>query len=207
MIPPTSRSGFSLIEALVVLAIGGMALSIIFSIGIKAGDTGFGLGRRAIAAADSDLSYSDVRTLIRSLALRPAGNFNRTLDKPLIGSPERMVSDVVMERGTQCAPQGWAGRMTLEIIPRGANERVLICEAGGRRTTLMVLPTQTATLSYSTDGVTWSPVISTEPPLDHDPSSLRAIQVWVRLGLAPLPDIVEMASSGDPQSWGRNDDA
>ena len=33
------RAGFSLIEALVVLAIGGMALAVIFSIGIKAGDT------------------------------------------------------------------------------------------------------------------------------------------------------------------------
>lgn len=199
------QSGFSLIEALVVLAISGMALSIIFSIGVKAGDTGFGLGRRAISAADSDLSYSDVRTLIRSFELRPAASFKRTIDSPLVGSPARLVGDVVMERGTKCAPQGWAGSMILEIIPQGENGTALICEVAGRRMTLMDLPSSSATLSYSTDGENWSPGISTEPPLDQDPSDLRAIRIWIRLNLAPRPDIVEMASSGDPQSWARDD--
>ena len=67
------RSGFSLIEALVVLAIGGMALAIIFSIGIKAGDTGFSLGRRAMSAADLDVSVSDVRVLIAPFPAHPSG--------------------------------------------------------------------------------------------------------------------------------------
>lgn len=121
-----ARSGFSLIEALVVLAIGGMALAIIFSIGVKAGDTGFGLGRRAMSAADSDVAASDLRTLIRSLALRPPDTFLGGLDQPVVGDPIRLEGDVVIERATQCAPQGWAGRLVLAVERRGTGHALLI---------------------------------------------------------------------------------
>ena len=41
--------GFSLMEAMVVLIIGGMALMLVFAIGGRAAEIGFGLGRRALA--------------------------------------------------------------------------------------------------------------------------------------------------------------
>lgn len=133
------RAGFSLIEALVVLAIGGMALAVIFSIGIRAGDTGFSLGRRAMSVADADVAISDLRAIIRSISVRPPISILEGVDQPIVASPERLEADVVMERATGCAPQGWAGRLTLSIEPQ-AGERVLMCQAGPRKTPIMTLP-------------------------------------------------------------------
>ena len=50
-ISPHRSAGFSLIEALIVLLVAGMALMLVFSIGGESARTGFRLGRRALAAA------------------------------------------------------------------------------------------------------------------------------------------------------------
>lgn len=200
----SARSGFSLIEALVVLAVGGMALAIIFSIGVKAGDTGFSLGRRALTAADSDVAASDLRTLIRSVALRPSRTFIVGVDQPVVGAADRLEADVVMERATQCAPQGWAGRMILSIELRGA-EQVLYCEAGGPRAVLAtVRPGQPAALSYSTDGLSWSPVFSNAPSA-NTAGAFQSERLFVRFSAPPTIDILESVSSSRPQLWIRPD--
>lgn len=200
-----ARPGFSLIEALVVLAIGGMALAIIFSIGVKAGDTGFSLGRRAMSAADIDVSVSDVRVLIRSIAFRPPETFNEVVDRPLVGGPDRLEADVVMERATQCAPQGWAGRMVL-AVQRRAGQGVLTCEAGSGTATLITTSDPTARLSYSTDGVTWSQVYeSGERAAANDDGQMRSIRLFVRFQGGAV-DVLEVAGSGRPESWIRFDD-
>lgn len=205
--PVLFRSGFSLIEALVVLAIGGMALAIIFSIGVKAGDTGFGLGRRALTAADSDIATSDLRTIIRSLAVRPPETFTRDVDKPIKGEAMRLEADAVMERATLCAPLGWAGRLVLSIEPRGP-EQVLVCRAGSRSAVLMSLGKgQKAAFSYSLDGEIWNPSYTNEPSGPPDYERLRSQTVWVRLSSAPAMDVVEMATSSQPQRWVRTDDS
>lgn len=204
MLPKAFRSGFSLIEALVVLAIGGMALAIIFSIGVKAGDTGFGLGRRALAAADADVAASDVRAIIRSFALRPSSTFLAGIDRPVSGDASRLEGDVVMERATQCAPQGWAGRLVLEIANSGP-DRVLSCSAGGKTAVLIRLGQTAARFSYSEDGQAWNSVYSNLPPNLRDPGELRSRTLWVRFDAAPLTDVVEMASSGRPELWVRPD--
>lgn len=198
------RSGFSLIEALVVLAIGGMALAIIFSIGIKAGDTGFGLGRRAMAASESDVAASDLRTTIRSVALRPGSTAIGGIDQFSTGDARKFETDVVMERATQCAPEGWAGRLTLAIEPKGGGS-VLVCTAGGRTTTLIDSPTRAATFSYSTDGATWRPTYSNQPLPQQALQELHSASVWIRFVAPPAIDIVEYASSGRPEAWGRPD--
>lgn len=199
------RSGFSLIEALVVLAIGGMALAIIFSIGIKAGDTGFSLGRRAMSASDLDVSVSDIRVLIRSIALRPAETFNAQVDRAISGAPERLEADVVMERATQCAPQGWAGRMVLTVT-RDAGQGVLTCEAGSGPVTLITTSDPAARLSYSVDGMAWSAVYA---PAERVPAindgQMRATRLFVRFQGGAV-DILDSAGSGRPESWIRFDD-
>ncbi len=197
------RSGFSLIEALVVLAIGGMALAIIFSIGVKAGDTGFGLGRRAMSAADADVAASDLRTILHSLALRPPNTYLVDVDQPVVGDPARLEGDVVMERATQCAPQGWAGRLVLAIEPRGAG-KVLTCRAGATTTVLIEAPIGAA-FSYSADGQAWAPTYTNQPPAQPRFGELRSEAVWIRFAAAPVADIVEMASSGRPEAWVRPD--
>ncbi len=199
-----SRHGFSLIEALVVLAIGGMALAIIFNIGVKAGDTGFGLGRRAMTAADADVATSDLRSVIRSLALRPQATFLEGVDRPVSGDGVRLEADVIMERATQCAPQGWAGRIVLAIEPRGSGQ-VLTCSAAGTTAVLIDIARTPAAFSYSTDGETWASTYSNRPSGSQEFEELRAEAVWVRFSAAPVADIVELAASGRPGLWLRPD--
>lgn len=205
MVARTPRSGFSLIEALVVLAIGGMALAIIFSIGVKAGDTGFSLGRRAMSAADADIAASDLRTIIRSLGLRPAAAFSVDTDRPTTGEALRLESDVVMERATQCAPQGWAGRMILIVEPSGP-ELVLFCVVAGRKTPLITMRGGDPAFTYSTDGVTWSSAFSNAPPARRSFQTVQAVRLYVRFAGAPAIDVIEMATSGRPDVWLRRDD-
>ncbi len=200
----TSQSGFSLIEALVVLAIGGMALAIIFTIGVKAGDTGFGLGRRAMAAADSDVATSDLRSIIRSVAVRPSETFLPEIDQPVIGTASRLEADVVMERATQCAPQGWAGRLVLAIETRGG-EQVLTCSADGRATDLIRFAAAPAVFSYSTDGRTWASTYTDLAPGPRSFGALKSQAVWIRFAAASAVDVVEMAASGRPEAWIRRD--
>lgn len=198
------RSGFSLVEALVVLAIGGMALAIIFTIGTKAGDTGFNLGRRAMDASESDISTSDVRALIRSIALRPPATFRAEGDVPMLGSPERFEAEVVMERANQCGPSGWTGRLVLAIAVDGRLSR-LTCEAGDRRHVLIEMDSGPAAFSYSRDGRSWGPTYTNAPADGQRATELISETVWIRFASSGSDDIVESASSGSPEAWLRFD--
>jgi prepilin-type N-terminal cleavage/methylation domain-containing protein len=197
------RAGFSLIEALVVLAIGGMALAVIFSIGIKAGDTGFSLGRRAMSVADLDISVNDVRVVIRSTVLTPARAFKVGVDSPMIGTPETLEMDVVMERANQCAPQGWAGRLKLRIesAPEG---RALFCILGTRRIKLLSANTKSR-FSYSTDRMNWTSDYTSSPSVNQGLEEIKSASVWVRFNGSSV-DIVELATSGRPEAWIRTDE-
>ena len=199
------RSGFSLIEALVVLAIGGMALAVIFSIGMKAGDTGFALGRRAMSAADADMAISDLRSIIRSLTVRPPAAVLDGVDLPITGAPERLEGEAVMERATGCAPQGWAGRLVLTIEAQG-DRRVVMCEAAGRKTPLLPLPPGAqAALSYSQDGQTWTSSFASPRKQALGEEGMRSVRLFIRLNGGPDMDVVETASSGNPSRWVRFD--
>jgi prepilin-type N-terminal cleavage/methylation domain-containing protein len=198
-----SRSGFSLIEALVVLAIGGMALAVIFSIGIKAGDSGFSLGRRAMSVADADVAISDLRSIIRSISLRPPAAIVEGVDLPIVAGPDRLEADAVMERATGCAPEGWAGRLTLTLETQGA-DRVVMCQAGPRKTPIMVLPRgAAAAFSYSPDGATWTPSFETPRGAPLNMENFRSQSLWVRLNGGPRMDIVDLIYSGQPALWMR----
>lgn len=199
-----ARAGFSLIEALVVLAIGGMALAIVFGIGIRAGDAGFGLGRRAMEASDADVAVSDLRAILRSVALRPPQSFYAESDRPMVGEAARLEADVVMERATVCAPQGYAGRLTLALEGLGGDQR-LVCEIGGRSVEIARLGGAGA-WSYSTDGSVWGPTYTNAPErgVFGDPAH-SATTVLVRLA-APRLEVVERLSSGRPELWNRPQD-
>lgn len=199
-----SRSGFSLIEALVVLAIGGMALAIIFSIGVRAGDSGFRLGRRAMAVADTDIAISDTRTLIRSIVVRPPETINDQVDIPIEGRADRLEADIVAERANQCTPLGWSGRLSLSIETAGA-ERRLVCEAGGRRAVLLTTTDRDSALSYSTNGTDWIESYRSPPRQEVRDGGIKSTGLFVRFRGGVI-DLVEHAESGRPQSWIRFDD-
>jgi prepilin-type N-terminal cleavage/methylation domain-containing protein len=198
------RSGFSLIEALVVLAIGGMALAIIFSIGTKAGEAGFKLGRGAMAAADRDVAFTDLRTILSSLVLRPPATFLAEFDQPITGDETRLTADVVMRRATICGPQGWAGRLTL-IVDSFEGGQSLSCAAGQARTTVLVMPRGSGRFRYSEDGVVWRSSYSNDPARFDAPNDVTRLQLFVRFeATADDIDIVEGVSSGPFERWIRN---
>jgi prepilin-type N-terminal cleavage/methylation domain-containing protein len=199
-----NRSGFSLIEALVVLAIGGMALAVIFSIGVKAGDTGFRLGRRAMAVADVDIASSDTRSLIRSIAVRPPETFNPAIDRPIDGTPERLEADIVAERATQCAPLGWSGRLVLSVETVGT-ERRLVCQAGEQRAVLLTTTDRAAALFYSVDGIEWTDAYRSATERLVGEGNMRSVRLYVRFRGGAI-DVMDGAGSGRPESWIRFDD-
>jgi type II secretory pathway pseudopilin PulG len=198
------REGFSIVEALVVLAISGMALAIIFTIGVRAGDAGFALGRRAISAADLDLAVSDLRTLLRSYEVRPADTFVDGVDDPLIGTIDRLEGPAVMNRATQCAPEGWSGNLILTVEGQG-RDRTLTCQAGDRRAVLFELAATEGVFSYSTDARTWSPSYENRRAERPSETGARSQAVYIRFEARPLTDVVERAESGQPSRWFRND--
>lgn len=199
------RSGFSLIEALVVLAIGGMTLAIIFSIGIRAGDTGFTLGRRALTVADSDVAVSDARSVIRSFVLRPTTTFRDGVDSPVVGGPETLRGEVVMERATQCGPQGWAGPMTLSIT-QGEGVYTLVCSANGQDRTLMTMRGEAPKFEYSLNRTLWTPSYTNAPErVGGARGDLAPLTVYVRMR-SEAGDVLESMTSGRPELWVRLDE-
>ncbi|WP_426039845.1 type II secretion system protein [Brevundimonas sp. DC300-4] len=199
------RLGFSLIEALVVLAISGMALAVIFTIGTKAGDTGFGLGRRAMAASDNDIAISDLRSIIRSVALQPPSTFQMQGGTPVSGRGDRLEAQVVMERANQCGPLGWAGPIVLSVV-LDRDRSQLLCEAGGRVSVLLDLGGSAGSFSYSRDGRRWTRAYTNLPQDAAQATDLRSETVWIRFASSSVGDVVEVASSGPPEAWVRLND-
>ena len=196
------RTGFSLIEALVVLAIGSMALALVFSIGRSASDNGFRLGRNALNAADNEIAVADARTVIGSLLIRPVATIRDAQREAVTGSSTSIEGEAVMRRATACAPRGWQGRLRLSIEPV-AGRPALICHAGGRSTRLMLLGPGAA-FSYSTDGEVWSPAWTNAPEPGSGPVAVTvpvSAFVYLRLSNPGGPDIMDTAASGFPASW------
>jgi len=196
------RTGFSLIEALVVLAIGSMALALIFSIGRSASDNGFRLGRNALTAADNEIAVADARTAIGSLLIRPVAVIDDPEREAVTGSATSLEGEAVMRRATACGPRGWQGRLRLSIEPVGGRP-ALFCHAGQKSVRLMLLGPGAA-FSYSTDGVAWSPDWTNAPQPQSGlvtAPALESATVYLRLSNPGGPDILETASTGFPSSW------
>lgn len=191
-----------MIEALVVLAIGGMALAVVFSIGRSASDNGFRLGRGALTAADNEISVADARVAIGSLLVRPLREVRDPARDAITGTGTAVEGAAVMRRATACAPRGWQGQLKLSIEPV-AGRPTLMCRAGTRSVRLMLLG-QGAAFSYSTDGAVWTPAWSNAPGPGNSGTTvvpLESASIYLRLSNPGGPEIVERLSSGFPSSW------
>jgi hypothetical protein len=157
-----------------------------------------------MSAADLDLAASDLRSLLRSYEIRPVELFVEGVDEPLIGAADRLEGSAVMERATQCAPQGWAGRLVLSIEGQGPR-RVLTCRAGEHTAVLFELGAAPATFSYSRDAAVWTPTFENRRAPIRAEEAAKSQSVYIRFQAASVTDVVEMASSGQPGKWVRND--
>ena len=94
-----AKPGFSLIEALIVLIVAGLALMLVFSIGGQAARTGFALGRRALTVADSEVSQDELRALVGALVVPPSGADPAKLKlDPFVGDAHGFTADAILTR-------------------------------------------------------------------------------------------------------------
>jgi hypothetical protein len=202
------RNGFSVLEAIIVLAITGVALSLIFSIGSRASEMGFRLGRRALGVADSQIATDSYRALIGGLVLPPydmppGAAYGQ--DISFSGESNTVSGWLVASRATPCSPLGPQGKVVLSIGTSGAHSALFCTIRGGAPVLIADLGPTPAKFSYSTDGqeFTGSWTATPGPPSSGAPSpSAQARQVYVRLSNDEgSVDSVALATSGRPIPW------
>ena len=191
-----------MIEALVVMAIGSMALVVVFSIGRSATDNGFRLGRSALSAADTEVAIADVRVVLSSLLLRPTATIRDPERHTFTGEGATLEGEAVMLRSTACAPRGWQGRLKLTIEAR-QGQIALVCTAGDRTVSLMRLAPGAA-FAYSVNGDTWASAWTNDEEAVGAPSTpepLRPASLLIKLVNPGRTELIEALSSGLPETW------
>jgi type II secretory pathway pseudopilin PulG len=196
-------AGFSLIEALIVLLVAGMALMLVFAIGGQSARTGFALGRRALAAADEDVTQDQLRSLIRDLTLPPAGVDPAQLGlAPFAGDAAGFQGDAVLDRAGVCGETGPVGHIRVAIEAQ-ADGDVVTCQAGvGAPQVLADLRPRRARFAYSVDGLRWSdrwnaPAVPALAIAGAQSPTRTPVSVFVRLATDDGRfELVERAGSG-----------
>ncbi len=158
--PTDPRAGFSLIEALIVLIVGAMALTLVFAVGGKANETDFRLGRRALITADSRVATDSLRAMISGIVLAPThpgtGAGADTGQRPFVGDAGGFLADALLDTATPCASAGPVSDLRVELV-RTQTGMVLACRVGqGAPVALFDLGQRRAAFSYSIDGQIWS---------------------------------------------------
>jgi hypothetical protein len=198
-------AGFSLIEALVVLLVAGMALMLVFSIGGQSARTGFALGRRALAAADDEVTQDQLRSLIRDLTPAPIGVDPAPFGlAPFLGDASGFQGDAVLDRVGVCGDAGPVGHIRVAIESH-ADGDVVSCQVGASAPRLVAdLRPRRVRFAYSADGVQWrdgwrAPAIAKALLVGPAPQIRSPASVFIRLASDDgRIELVERASSGPP---------
>lgn len=201
-------AGFSVLEAVIVLAITGLALTIVFSIGSRASEMGFRLGRRVLDISDSEIATLGFHTVVSSM-VAPSSSDAAPGEKysppSLVGDPQHLEAEAITDRKTTCGAEGELGlvKLTVQNAPARA---VLYCQAGsGPSVPLLDLGKHTVSFSYSTDGETWTDTVTVHPgkPPGVDAEGFKRgvpKTVFVRLSSTDgAVTLVERAWSGRPK--------
>jgi prepilin-type N-terminal cleavage/methylation domain-containing protein len=178
------KRGFSILESIIVLAITALALTTIYSIGSKATDAAFRLGRRALAAADQQVDTESTREVLRAFSLPPADGREAQLP-PLDASSAQLEGPAILARNTPCGPAGPAAALALTLTSDQQATRITCSLGGGPPVLIGVIPRAGAVLQYlARDQPGWSS--SWAPNLDGgrllqevEPPSRRVLYVRI----------------------------
>jgi type II secretory pathway pseudopilin PulG len=166
---PNDRvAGFTLIEALATLAVTGLTLSVMFSIGVKNIAAGYRLGHRAVDHANQQVSTGAVRDVLDSMvipALAPASqgaedeaetNDQNGMGDEFDGASDTLAGYIIAARDNPCLPTGGEGRITLSF--KTDNGRTLLmCQVNAEDPVVLGnFGWPDAAFSYSEDGTTWT---------------------------------------------------
>jgi len=193
-----------LIEALIVLAVAGMALMLVFSVGLRAVDAGFRLGRRSLETADLRFADEALRRIVRDLELAPLDPAAPTaveIPARFSGDARGFVGDALLRTAAPCADPGPTRALSVRLQARPDGD-VLLCAIQDRPSTVLLdLRPRRARFAYSTDGVAWRDAWRpSRPPLGRPlAASPEERSVYVRLTTDDgAIQMIERASSGRP---------
>lgn len=154
--PRTAQAGFSLMEAVIMLAVAGMALMLIFAVATRSSQAGFRLGRNALAVADRRLADDSFRALVAGLEIAPApADPARLRLLPFDGRADGFSGSAVLAHANPCTTAGPVNPLDVQVLRTTAGDQ-LICRAGSARAVLLDLPGKRLQLAYSEDGRSWS---------------------------------------------------
>ena len=181
---PNRTSGFSVLEAIIVLAVTGLALTLIFSVGSKSASQGFSLGRRALDVSDRSLAVESYRALIGGVVLPQPRSPDVPLDPAFAGSASTISALTSVSRPNICSV---AGRVMISMMLTIQNAGTdLTCSAGGGPAKLMMRLKGPAAFSYSPDGVKWRDALNVNPPRIGSDDPATDVETSVRLGAPPI---------------------
>ncbi len=171
----TGKRGFSVLEAIIVLAITGMALTMIFSIGSRASDQGFRLGRRALAVNDRAIAVTSYQLMVAGISLpRPTPQGEKP-DLPFVGQADSLSSLMSMPRATVCTP---AGRVLVKLsLATTGGRTALFCQEGSGPARRILDFSGKAHFSYSLDGRAWIPELEADPQVEFDKTQSSKLKV------------------------------
>jgi prepilin-type N-terminal cleavage/methylation domain-containing protein len=149
------QRGFSILESLIVLAITALALTLVYSIGARATDAAFRIGRHALGAADARIDVLSVRAAIDALRVPPADGAEK-LDQNFSAQAQSLSGAATFERATPCAGAGPVADLTLTLHQdKGAT--TLFCSVNPGVQIALGSIGGTAKLEYSEDLQMWQP--------------------------------------------------
>ncbi len=201
----SGRGGFSLMEAMVVLIVAGMALMLVFAVGGRATQLGFRLGGQALGAVDGELAEANVRTVMAAMTLRPAGVAFDPMaadagKASFAGGPASFQGDAVLARASLCGGAGPAHALRVDIKSLRDGDAVLCRVGAGPSVVLADLRPRRARFAYSTDGRRWSDrwIEPTTPSLAQADGP-REQALFIRLATVDgAIDITDRSTSGRP---------
>lgn len=193
MRPLRAKAGFTLLEALITLAVTSLTIGVLFSIGARGPMQIFRMGNRALDVADTQVARDTFRAVVGNLVVPPlvtralaeGGLEADATDTSLTGDATTLSAQWLGERNTVCGGAGDTGRMTLTLTT--ANGRtVLSCQLeDGAPVSLIDLGRREVRFQYSEDGTTWNDawqVDAGQPVTDSVNPTADQRRVYVRLG-------------------------
>jgi hypothetical protein len=212
--PNRRIAGFTLIEALATLAVTGLTLSVMFSIGVKNIAAGYRLGHRAVDHANQQVSTRAVRDVLDSMVIpalavasQSAENEAETNDQngmgdEFDGAPDTLAGYIIATRDNPCLPVGGEGRITLSF--KSDNGRTLLmCQVNAEDPVVLGdFGWPDAAFSYSEDGATWTDNWQVVRGQTVDSAAVpdsEQREVYVRIASRDgANQVVELVQSGRP---------
>jgi len=195
------RLGLSLLEAIVVLVISSMVLSIVLPLASRSIRDNVRIGARGLDAQQVSIEEEVFRRLVRGAVQRPPAPGETPNADIVVGDGEGFSAAILAEAPAGCASGGRIEDVRIAVENTGDAVR-LTCAVAERRIVLLDLPAGSdAAFSYSWDGDAWSSTWPNEGFFGVNEMVEDAERPTQRLVAAPLVRLSLASSTARPTTW------